>query len=270
MSIWQQIMSPEDGAAWVTGASGGIGRALTLALSARGWTVYATARRAEALEALAEDAVAAGHTGRILPLPADVTDPAAMTGAVATITAEAPLALAVLNAGIYIPMRAQAFKAEVVAQHMAVNVQGIANGLEPVLAHMIARGRGHVSLMGSVAGYRGLPDATAYSPTKAAVISMAEALAMDMVDFGVRVSVINPGFVETDATSVNEFQMPFLMSPDAAATRIVEGLEKPGFEIAFPRRFALILRLIGLLPNRAYIWAVRKTTGWESVDRGKR
>ena len=85
---------------------------------------------------------------------------------------------------------------------------------------------------------------------------------MDLVDLGVRISVINPGFVETEATSVNEFEMPFLMSPDEAARRIVEGLKKPGFEIAFPRRFALMLRAIGALPNQPYISAIRWMTGW--------
>ncbi|MEM9784785.1 MAG: SDR family NAD(P)-dependent oxidoreductase [Pseudomonadota bacterium] len=267
MSIWQKIMRPADGAAWVTGASGGIGRALCLSLARRGWTVHATARRAEVLEALAGEA--AGLDGRIVPAPGDVTDLHAMQRIVAEITAERPLALVVLNAGIYTPMKAQAFKADVVARHLDVNVQGLANGLEPVLQHMIARADGHVALMASVAGYRGLPDATAYSPTKAAVISMAEALAMDLATKGVRISVINPGFVETDATSVNEFEMPFLMKAEDAGERIAEGLAKPGFEIRFPVVFALILRLIGLLPNRAYIWAVRKATGWDTVDEKK-
>ncbi|MEO0426981.1 MAG: SDR family NAD(P)-dependent oxidoreductase [Pseudomonadota bacterium] len=264
MSIWQQIVKPADGAAWVTGASGGIGKALALRLARDGWTVYATARRREELDALSAEA--GPLPGRIVPLPGDVTDAAAMTGAVETITADGPLTLAVLNAGIYTPMRAQAFSAEIVARHMAVNVQGMANALEPLLKHMIARKAGHIALMGSVAGYRGLPNATAYSPTKAAVISMAEALAMDMADLGVRISVVNPGFVETDATSVNEFDMPFLMSADNAADRIVDGLARPGFEIAFPRRFALILKTIGLLPNRAYIWTVRKALGWDKLD----
>ncbi|MEM6354415.1 MAG: oxidoreductase, partial [Pseudomonadota bacterium] len=98
------------------------------------------------------------------------------------------------------------------------------------------------------------------------VISMAEALAMDMADLGVRISVVNPGFVETDATAVNEFDMPFLMSTETAADRIVDGLARAGFEIAFPRRFALILTAIGLLPNRAYIWTVRKALGWDKLD----
>ncbi|MEO1469311.1 MAG: SDR family NAD(P)-dependent oxidoreductase [Pseudomonadota bacterium] len=264
-SIWQKIVTPADGVAWVTGASGGIGRALCLSLARRGWVVHATARRAEALEALAAEA--AGLEGRIVAAPGDVTDLASMTRIVDAIEAERPLALAVLNAGIYTPMRATGFSAAVVAKHLDVNVLGLANGLEPVLKAMLSRGSGHVALMASVAGYRGLPDAVAYSPTKAAVISMAEALAMDLATRGVRISVINPGFVETDATAVNAFEMPFLMKPEEAGERIAAGLARPGFEIRFPLVFALLLRLIGLLPNRAYIWAVRKATGWDSMGR---
>jgi NADP-dependent 3-hydroxy acid dehydrogenase YdfG len=256
-SIWQQVMRPADGVAWVTGASAGIGRATALVLADRGWTVHVTARSAEALEALAAE-----RPGRIVPQPGDVTDQARMAAIVAAIEASAPIALAILNAGIYLPMRAQEFDAAKAAQTFAVNLNGVANGLDPLLKAMIARRRGHVALTASVAGYRGLPRAAAYSASKAALIAMAEALAFDLIDLGVRISVLNPGFVETEATAVNDFKMPFLMTTETAARRIVEGLEQPGFEIAFPRRFAMILRAIGLLPNRAYFAVVRKALGW--------
>lgn len=262
MSVFSKVMRPADGAAWVTGASGGIGRALTLALAADGWTVYATARNAEKLEALARESTG---PGKILPLPADVTDREGMSSAVGEITQAGPLALTVLNAGIYLPMRAQSFDAAKAKQTFDVNLTGVANGLDPVLGHMIERKTGHIALTASVAGYRGLPNAAAYSATKAGLIAMAEALAMDLVDLGVRISVINPGFVETEATSVNDFDMPMLLQPDDAAARIVAGLKRPGFEIRFPWRFAAFLRLIGLLPNRWYIWAVRKSLGWDKL-----
>lgn len=253
-------MRPADGGAWITGASGGIGRATALLLAREGWTVYATARSADALAALAAEAD--GAKGTIIPLPGDVTDAERMAACVAEASAERPIALAILNAGIYTPMRVANFDAATAQKMFDVNLGGVANGLEPLLEHMTVRKAGHIAVTASVAGYRGLPDAAAYSATKAGLIAMCEALAMDLVDMGVRLSVINPGFVETEATSVNEFEMPFLLQTDEAAKRIVEGLKKPGFEIAFPRRFALILRAVGLLPNRAYIWAVRKMLGW--------
>ena len=261
MSVFSKVVTPEDGEAWITGASSGIGRAVALELAARGWTVHVTARRADALEELAE-----GQGGRIIPAPGDVTEPDQMSAIVQGITSERPLALAILNAGIYHPMRAQTFSADKARSTFDVNLTGVANCLDPVLQTMIARETGHIALVASVAGYRGLPQAAAYSATKAGLIAMAEALAMDLVDLGVRISVVNPGFVETEATAVNEFEMPMLLQPQDAARRLVEGLERPGFEIRFPWQFAAFLRLIGLLPNRAYIWAVRKALGWDKMD----
>ncbi|MEM9779107.1 MAG: SDR family NAD(P)-dependent oxidoreductase, partial [Pseudomonadota bacterium] len=217
------------------------------------------ARSEDDLKALASEVKG---SGKIIPQPGDVTDDARLAEIVGAILTEQPLALAILNAGIYTPMRAQNFKAATARKMFDVNLTGVTNALDPVLEHMLARKAGHIAITASVAGYRGLPDAAAYSATKAGLIAMCEALAMDLVDLGVRISVINPGFVKTEATSVNEFEMPFLMTPEEAATRIVQGLKKPGFEIVFPRRFALILRAIGLLPNQAYIWAVRKMLGW--------
>ncbi len=265
MSVFNKIVAPTDGSAWITGASGGIGRAVALKLAGNGWTVFATARGAAELDTLAAESQTL--PGRIVPKPGDVTDMDRMAEIVAEITADGPLALTILNAGIYKPMRAQNFSAKDARLTFDVNLTGVSNGLAPVLQHMIARKTGHIALVASVAGYRGLPDAAAYSATKAGLIAMAEALAMDLVDLGVRISVINPGFVETEATSVNDFEMPMLMQPEEAAEAIVSGLGKPGFEIRFPWQFAAFLRLIGLLPNRAYIWAVRKALGWDKLDR---
>ena len=261
MGVFSQIMRPSDGAAWVTGASSGIGRAIALRLAAEGWTVFATARRTDKPEALAQ----AAQGGHIIPMPGDVTDPQRMKEIVDKITETGPLALAILNAGIYMPMRAQAFSAETARDMIDVNLVGVTNALDPVLTAMIARRAGHVAVMASVAGYRGLPGAAPYSASKAGLIAMCEALAMDLVDLGVRISVVNPGFVDTDATAVNDFSMPFLMTTETAARRVVQGLARPGFEIAFPRRFAFILNMIGLLPNRAYIWIIRAATGWKRM-----
>jgi NADP-dependent 3-hydroxy acid dehydrogenase YdfG len=161
---FDRIARPADGAAWITGASEGIGRATALRLCTEGWKVFATARSLPDLEALKHDAQGPGE---IVPAPGDVTDPAAMTGIVAAITRDQPLALAILNAGVYVPMRAETFRAATARTMFDVNLGGVANGLEPVLAHMIARRGGHVAITASVAGYRGLPDSAVYSATKA-------------------------------------------------------------------------------------------------------
>ena len=255
------IPKPEHGAAWVTGASAGIGAALSQRLAAEGWTVYVTARSAEKLSA-----IAASSNGKIIAAPGDVTDPDAMTAIVERIEAAEGLALAVLNAGVYIPMRAQEFNVADAKKHYDVNLLGVSNCLAPAMERMLARGTGCLALVGSVAGYRGLPRASAYGATKAALINMAEALAYDLHPAGVRISIINPGFVETDATSVNDFKMPMIMQTDQAAERIVKGLARPKFEICFPLRFAYILKSMRLLPARWYFWLGTKSMGWDEID----
>ncbi len=263
MNQWGRtyIPKPEHGAAWITGASAGIGRAVALRLASEGWTVYATARSEEKLQSLQTEG---GE--RIIPAPGDVTDAEAMAGIVARIEGVEGLALAIFNAGVYVPMRAQEFTAEAAAQHFDVNLQGVVNGLAPAMRGMIERKTGCLALVASVAGYRGLPKAAAYGATKAALINMAEALAYDLHPAGVRISVINPGFVETDATAVNDFDMPFLMQTDEAAERIVDGLKTSAIEIAFPRRFAIILKTMRFLPTRAYLWLGRKAMGWDKIE----
>jgi short-subunit dehydrogenase len=125
---------------------------------------------------------------------------------------------------------------------------------------MIARGTGQIAIVSSVAGYRGLPRAIAYSATKAALIAMAESLKFDLDQTGVMINVINPGFVKTPLTDRNDFPMPFLMPVEAAAKRIADGLARGRFEIAFPRRFAAILKLMRILPYALYFPLVGRTT----------
>jgi short-subunit dehydrogenase len=239
--------------AWITGASTGIGRALAVALAERGVKVAASARSADTLAELAR-----AHPG-IAPLPLDVLDAAAMAEAVRSIAGTlGPIDLAVLNAGTWEPMSTRNFSAAKAARSMAVNYQGIANGLEALLPTMLERGAGHIALMASVAGYRGLsPLTAAYAPAKAAVISLAECLRNDLGTHGITVSVINPGYVATPMTSTNKFPMPYLISAEDAARRIVRGLEKGKFEIAFPWQLAAMMKLGRLLPNRAFFWYAR-------------
>ena len=156
--------------AWITGASTGIGRALAVALAERGVKVAASARSADKLAELAR-----AHPG-IAPLPLDVLDAAAMAEAVRSIASTlGPIDLAVLNAGTWEPMSSRNFSAAKAARSMAVNYQGIVNGIEALLPAMLERGAGHIALVASVAGYRGLsPLTAAYGPTKAAVINLAE------------------------------------------------------------------------------------------------
>jgi short-subunit dehydrogenase len=138
---------------------------------------------------------------------------------------------------------------------------GAVNGIAAVLPGFLARRAGHIAVVSSVAGYRGLPQAAAYGPTKAALINLCEALKPDLDRYQVRISVINPGFIRTPLTDLNEFPMPFLMEADVAARRIVRGLDAGKFEITFPRRFTFMLKVARMLPYALYFPMVKRTTG---------
>jgi NAD(P)-dependent dehydrogenase (short-subunit alcohol dehydrogenase family) len=226
--------------AWITGASTGIGRDIVLQLAAAGVKVAASARSAEKLEALGPG---------VLTIPLDVTDAAACRSAVDRIESElGPVDLAVLGAGTYSPVAIDDLDPARFAHMMDTNYMGVVNCLAALAPRMIERRSGHLSWIASVAGYVGLPKAAAYGPTKAALINLAESLYPEMREKGVAVSVINPGFVETPLTKQNDFEMPFLMKPEEAARRTIEGLAAGRFEVAYPRRFVAILKTVRLLP----------------------
>jgi NAD(P)-dependent dehydrogenase (short-subunit alcohol dehydrogenase family) len=237
---------------WITGASSGIGRELAIRLAKEGSKVAVSARSADKL---AE--VAALQPG-IVAFPLDVTDGAATQATVAAIEALlGPIDLAVLNAGTWDPMSAKDFSGARANASMQVNYIGPANGIEALSPRFIARKAGHIALVSSVAGYRGMPQASAYAPTKAAVINLAESLRPDFARHGVTLSVINPGFVATPMTAVNQFPMPFLMPVDKAVEQIVSGLAKKKFEIAFPWQLVAVLKIMRVLPYPVYFWVAR-------------
>lgn len=251
--------SPQDGLFWITGASSGIGRELALEAARRGWRVVATARRAEELEALAK-ACPIPHA--IIPAACDVTDEAGMAALVARIEAEhGPIARAFLNAGLYLPVKIEPFETSKFHKSFAVNLGGVANALGAVLPGMLARGAGQIAVNASVAGYSGLPSSAAYGATKAGLINMVESLRFDGDRRGILFQLVNPGFVETPATATNPFPMPFLMKVEAAAQRIADGMDRGAFEITFPRRFALILKFLRILPYPLYFALSKRAMG---------
>jgi NAD(P)-dependent dehydrogenase (short-subunit alcohol dehydrogenase family) len=242
---------------WCTGAGKGIGRALVLRLAREGCRVAVSARTEGDLVALAAEAK--GCSGEVLPYPLDVTDEKAVTRAVDNIEQSiGPLDLVVLNAGNHIPVRAEAFSVKPFRDLVEINIMGVVHGLAAVLPRFIERKRGHVAIVASVAGYRGLPTAAAYGASKAALINMAESLKPELDRYGVRISVVNPGFVKTPLTDRNEFPMPFLIGADDAANRIVRGLRRGRFEIAFPRRFVWGLKVLRCLPYGLYFPLTRR------------
>jgi NAD(P)-dependent dehydrogenase (short-subunit alcohol dehydrogenase family) len=240
---------------WLVGASTGIGRAAASALHARGARVIVSARQASALN----DFVAQHPGAQALPL--DSTDRAAVAVAAQGLLADGPLDMVVYCAGVYQPMRATDFQLDVMLQHDQVNYVGALYVLDALLPAMLARQQGHISLISSVAGFRGLPRSLAYGPTKAALTHLAETLYLDVHELGMGVSAIHPGFVQTPLTAQNLFHMPALMTPEEAAEAMIRGWERGRFEILFPRRFTTWLKLLRLLPYRLYFPLVRRATG---------
>jgi NAD(P)-dependent dehydrogenase (short-subunit alcohol dehydrogenase family) len=153
----------------------------------------------------------------------------------------------------------------VALQHQQVNYVGALYLLDALLPQLLAQARagqgGHLSLVSSVAGYRGLPKSLAYGPTKAALTHLAQTLYLDLHPLGLGVSVVNPGFVATPLTAQNEFRMPALITPDQAAEEMLRGWARGEFEIHFPKRFTRVLKTLGLLPDGPYFAAVRRATG---------
>ena len=243
--------------AWCTGAGKGIGRAVAALLAKQGWVVAASSRTAADLEDLERETGA--NVGRVVPFPVDVTDENAVSETVDSIEKRlGDIDLVILNAGNHIPVTAADFSAKPFRDLIETNVMGVVHGLAAVLPKFIDRRKGHIAVVSSVAGYRGLPSAAAYGATKAALINMCEALKPELDAVNVKLTLINPGFVKTPLTEKNEFAMPFLMDVNAAAERIVRGLEKTRFEITFPRRFTWMLKVLRVLPYPLYFAATRK------------
>jgi len=253
------LSAPEEKrVAWVTGAGKGIGRALALRLANDGWIVATSARTEKDLISLEQ--VAPG--GRIHGFPLDVTDAARAYVILNVIENRlGPLRLVVLNAGTHLPTPASGFSAAEARKVIETNLMGTVNCLAPVMEQFLERGAGQIAVVASLAGYRGLPSAAAYGASKGGLINLCEALRPELEAAGVDLRLINPGFVRTPLTDRNEFPMPFLIEVDDAVAAIIASLEGRSFEIAFPRRFALIMKLLRLLPDRLFFAATRRMMG---------
>lgn len=256
MSLNPRITSWQGQVVWLVGASTGIGRATASKLHAAGARVVVSARSTAVLDAYARE-----HPGS-LALPLDATDRDSMRDAARRIVEQhGRIDLAVYCAGYYKPMRATAFDLDDALRHEQVNYVGALHLLDAVLPQLLAQRSGHLSLVSSVSGYRGLPKALAYGPTKAALINLAESLYFDLTDHGIGVSVVCPGYVETPLTEQNDYHMPALISADEAASEIVSGWERGAFEMHFPKRFTAWVKALSHVGDGLYFRAVRRLTG---------
>nr|WP_314900005.1 SDR family NAD(P)-dependent oxidoreductase [uncultured Deefgea sp.] len=230
---------------WLIGASSGIGAALARQALAAGATVVLSARRQAQLEQVA------GQHPKSVILPFDVLDTAAWQSSYTEIIAKlGGIDLVIFCAADYRPERSWEVSPATAAQTLQINLGSVYTGLSIILPDLIARGSGGIGLIASVAGYMGLPNASVYGPSKAAMINLAEILYGDLHPKGLNVYLINPGFVKTHLTAKNEFTMPALQTPEQAASAIWQGISAGKFEIHFPRRFTQMLKLLQLLPYR--------------------
>ncbi|MFP4328697.1 MAG: SDR family NAD(P)-dependent oxidoreductase [Paracoccaceae bacterium] len=229
---------------WLIGASEGLGEALAHRMSRAGVELILSARNAEKLGELTE-----ALPGRARAVPVDVTDRDALHRAAEQI---GEIDGMVFLAGAYWPMKSQEWKPEQAETMADVNFTGALRALGAVVPAMVARDHGHIVLTGSLSGFRGLPGAVGYGASKAGVMSLAETMHADLRKTGVEVQLVNPGFIRTRLTDKNDFRMPFIMEPDAAAREVFEHMTSGGFKRNFPTVFSWVFRLSQFLPDWLY------------------
>ncbi|MGR3734729.1 SDR family NAD(P)-dependent oxidoreductase [Pseudophaeobacter sp.] len=225
---------------WLIGASEGLGRALAKQLNAKGARLILSARNAERLESLSTELLDAP----VLSL--DVTDTDAVRQAAASI---GDLHGVIYNVGTYEPMRTTDWDSDTALKMCDVNFTGALRVLGEVVPQFVEQGHGDITLVGSLAGYRGLPAAIGYGASKAALVSLAETMRFDLKDTGVTVRLVNPGFIKTRLTQKNSFRMPMLMTPEDAAQRVVKAMKQRRFRTDFPAPFSWLIRCVDVLPD---------------------
>ncbi len=225
---------------WIVGASEGLGCALAQALSERDAHLVLSARNADRLAEIC----ATLPNARAVPF--DVTDLEAVRRAVAEVGEVDGL---VYNAGAYEPMRTGDWDTEAVLSMTDVNYTGALRVLGETVPGFVSAGRGDITLIGSLSGYRGLPAAVGYAASKAALVSLAETMRFDLAGTGVTVRIVNPGFIKTRLTEKNNFKMPMLMSAEDAAERVIKAMARRRFRTDFPAPFSWVIRLLDYLPD---------------------
>ena len=248
-----------DKVIWITGASTGIGKALAIKFSQNGWKVAISARREVLLNEIASE------NKNIFAFPFDVTDKEKCNSTFNLIKNKFDnIDLCVFSTGTWDPKKEKEIDVEQIENVMKINFFGTLNCIKSVESYFKTRGYGQISIVSSIAGYRGLPNSTGYGPSKSALNNLAECLYFDFKRHGVRVSLISPGFIKTPMTDKNDFKMPFLKSPEFAAEKIYNGLvNSKSFEIDFPKQLTITLKLLKILPIKLYFKIVERMTKYQ-------
>ena len=246
-------MSEKQKKIWITGASSGIGKSVAEKFANEGWKVAVSARRKELLDELAKNP-------NIVSFPLDVTNRNQINEVFKNILDNfGELDICLFSSGTYEPKDEQNIDPDKIKNVINVNFIGVIDCVKSVERYFKDKKSGHISIVSSIAGYRGLPNSSGYGPSKAALTNFSESIYFDFKKFGVRVSVVSPGFIKTPLTDKNEFPMPFLKTPEYAAEKIFNGLVKSSaFEIHFPKGITLTLKFLRILPYRLYLFLVDK------------
>ncbi len=246
-------MSEKQKKIWITGASSGIGKSVAEKFANEGWKVAVSARRKELLNELAKNP-------NIVSFPLDVTNRNQINEVFKNILDNfGDLDICLFSSGTYEPKDEQNIDPDKIKNVINVNFLGVIDCVKSVERYFKDKKSGHISIVSSIAGYRGLPNSSGYGPSKAALTNFSESIYFDFKKFGVRVSVVSPGFIKTPLTDKNEFPMPFLKTPEYAAEKIFNGLvNSSAFEIHFPKGLTLTLKFLRILPYRLYLFLVDK------------
>ncbi len=241
----QKIKNWKDKRIWIIGASTGIGKALSLELLKSGSYLYLSSRKENLLNDIVQQ-----YPNQSKALPLDVLDQVQIRESFKKIE---DLDLVIFLAADYSPIEPENFPIETVHKIIEVNINGAMNITDIVLPYFIKKRSGHISYTASIAGYIGLPKSSVYGATKAFLINFAESLYGDVKQYNVDVSIINPGFVKTQLTAKNDFEMPFIMTPVEASLEIKKGFEDGRFDIVFPKAFSLFFRFLRILPYSLHL-----------------
>ena len=244
---------------WITGASSGIGKALALKFAKEGWQVAASARREDFLNKIAES------NENISSFPLDVTDSEKCKEIFEQIKNKLQnIDICFFSTGTWDPKKEKEIDIDQMKKVMNVNFFGTLNCIKAVEKYFREKNSGHISIVSSIAGYRGLPNSTGYGASKAALNNLAESLYFDFGRNNVRVSLVSPGFIKTQMTDKNDFKMPFLKTAEYAADKIYKGLiNGSSFEIDFPKELTLILKFLKILPDSLYFKIIKKLTKYQ-------
>ena len=241
---------------WITGGSTGIGKALAIKFANEGWNVAISARRENLLEEISNE------YENIISFPLDVTKKENCKEVFNQIKSKFEnIDICFFSTGTWDPKKEKDIDVEQIENVFKVNFFGTLNSIKAVEEYFKNKKSGTITIVSSIAGYRGLPNSTGYGPSKSALNNLAESLYFDFGRSNVRVCLVSPGFIKTPMTDKNDFNMPFLKTPKYAAEKIYDGLvNKNSFEIHFPKSLTMILKILGFLPNKIYFGLISKLT----------